>query len=230
MCPLAECDLETYLARNHCRGSLTFELITKWVGCLLNTLAYVHSKEIRHKDIKPRNILIKGRKIYLTDFGSGHMFQNGGESITSGLAYGHTRAYCAPEVIENDDRNRSSDVFSLGCVLTEMVVWSSGVSISDYFDYLRDYHDENMEIVQYHRSITHVALFFEEEETQLAVGVVEMYRQVICHMIYNTPGRRRKAVDVAKAMAKLIPQLVPSTECTKCAIQVWVPDKRGTVD
>ena len=35
-----------------------FENIQKWFGCLASGLAFIHSKRIRHKDIKPANILV----------------------------------------------------------------------------------------------------------------------------------------------------------------------------
>ena len=92
MHPLADCDLETYLITKTCDSAREEDLIWKWMACLVNTLAFIHSKDIRHKDIKPRNVLIKGEKVYFTDFGSGHIFSDGGNSTTEGLAYGHTRA------------------------------------------------------------------------------------------------------------------------------------------
>ncbi len=62
MHPLAECDLETYLVNRTCDKDLERRLVWKWMACLVNTLAFIHSKDIRHKDIKPRNLLVKGQK------------------------------------------------------------------------------------------------------------------------------------------------------------------------
>ncbi|ORX98445.1 kinase-like domain-containing protein, partial [Clohesyomyces aquaticus] len=123
--PLASCDLEAYLETN--QQSTQSEpnaehkrLIWQWFRCLANALAFIHSKGVRHKDIKTRNILIKDSKIVFADFGSSHAFLDEGTSVTEGPAFGHTLMYCAPEVISWDKRSRSADVFSLGCVFTEM--------------------------------------------------------------------------------------------------------------
>lgn len=42
-------------------------------------------------------------------------------STTEGLPDSLTRRYAAPEVLANEPRNRSADVFSLGCVYLEML-------------------------------------------------------------------------------------------------------------
>ncbi|KAJ4374214.1 hypothetical protein N0V83_002955 [Neocucurbitaria cava] len=34
------------------------DMVWRWMLCLANTLAFIHAKDIRHKDIKPRNILV----------------------------------------------------------------------------------------------------------------------------------------------------------------------------
>lgn len=59
MKPVAEMDLKQYLQT--CGNSLIGAkrtLFRTYYGCLANALAYLHDSNIRHKDIKPNNILI----------------------------------------------------------------------------------------------------------------------------------------------------------------------------
>jgi serine/threonine protein kinase len=217
MHPLADCDLETYLITKTCVSAREESLIWKWMACLVNTLAFIHSKDIRHKDIKPRNVLIKGEKVYFTDFGSGHIFSDGGNSTTEGLAYGHTRAYCAPEVIKNDTRNRSSDVFSLGCVLMEMAAWSSKISRSNYFLGLGN-DEDNADSVQYHSVLNRIKTWFEVNPS-LTRRSKELYSEVLKHMLRTKPDLRWSAVKVSCAIGKI----VSPPECVKCGIDLWVP-------
>lgn len=86
-------------------------------GCLAMGLAFLHEKKVRHKDIKPRNILVHRGTVIYTDFGSS--FDSAGltHSATEGRPTFLTRRYSAPEVLEHEKRTSKSDVYSLGCVL-----------------------------------------------------------------------------------------------------------------
>ena len=88
-----------------------------------DALGYAHSFGIVHRDIKPENILFLGGHAVVTDFGIARAISEArDEQITlPGLAVG-TPTYMSPEqargAAELDGR---SDVFSLGCVLYEML-------------------------------------------------------------------------------------------------------------
>lgn len=111
------------------------KLLNGWQCCLASALAYVHSQNIRHKDIKPNNIICKGDQIYLTDFGSAHQFSAGVTSSTDGPLVGITKMYSAPEVIADDRRGRPADIYSLGCVFAEMATVANGERIEEFHEY-----------------------------------------------------------------------------------------------
>ncbi|KAF7857903.1 hypothetical protein EAF04_009261 [Stromatinia cepivora] len=111
------------------------KLLSGWQCCLASALAYVHSQNIRHKDIKPNNIICKGDQIYLTDFGSAHQFSAGVTSSTDGPLVGITKMYSAPEVIADDRRGRPADIYSLGCVFAEMATVADGERIEEFHEY-----------------------------------------------------------------------------------------------
>jgi serine/threonine protein kinase len=97
------------------------EILTKAFGCLAVGLEFMHSQEVRHKDIKPQNILIHESRVVYTDFGISYDSSLQSASTTTGQPDAFTRRYCAPEVADWAPRNRKSDVFSLGCVFLEML-------------------------------------------------------------------------------------------------------------
>lgn len=64
-------------------------------------------------------------------------FSNDSASTTTGRLSAWTERYSALEVLEFEPRNRASDIFSLGCVLVEMVSGLYGHSLSEVKDHWR---------------------------------------------------------------------------------------------
>jgi serine/threonine protein kinase len=97
-------------------------MLSNFFGCLAGAVMYLHNNRIRHRDIKPENILIYQAKVYLTDFGISLDWEHLSRSTTTEDS-GKTPLYCAPEVASQfAKRNSATDIWSLGCVFTEMLV------------------------------------------------------------------------------------------------------------
>jgi serine/threonine protein kinase len=84
-------------------------------------LQSAHEKELVHRDVKPSNVILTSEDhVYLTDFGL---------AKRAGTAAGLTGVdqmlgtvdYVAPEQIEGSEPDAQGDVYSLGCVLFEML-------------------------------------------------------------------------------------------------------------
>jgi len=88
-------------------------------GCITSAMLYLHNNSIKHKDIKPLNILLSHDGLWVTDFGHSTDFSEFSDSATTGGERG-TIKYCAPEVAAFERSGRSADVFSLGCIFFEM--------------------------------------------------------------------------------------------------------------
>jgi serine/threonine protein kinase len=96
------------------------ERLTRVYGCLANAIQYLHNNDIRHKDIKPQNILLdRNDGLYVADFGLSRDTTDASSSATDGNVRG-TYMYCAPEVARYDLRGREADIYSLGCVFLEI--------------------------------------------------------------------------------------------------------------
>ncbi len=88
-----------------------------------DALSYAHSRGVIHRDIKPENILLQSGHAVVADFGIARAIdQAGGDNLTgTGLALG-TPVYISPEqAVGNRDLDGRSDLYSLGCVLYEML-------------------------------------------------------------------------------------------------------------
>jgi serine/threonine protein kinase len=88
-------------------------------GCITSAMLYLHQNSIKHKDIKPLNVLLSQDGLWITDFGHSTDFSQFSDSATTGGDRG-TIKYCAPEVAAFERSGRSADIFSLGCIFFEM--------------------------------------------------------------------------------------------------------------
>src|SRR5690606_5025611 len=87
-------------------------------------LAYAHERGVIHRDIKPANILLSDANAHVADFGVARAMDPGtdpGAITLSGIQIG-TPAYMSPEQAASDPSlDGRSDIYSLGCVLYEML-------------------------------------------------------------------------------------------------------------
>jgi hypothetical protein len=222
--PVADCDLEAFLIQ-HSSTYITWDqllMVLKWFRCLTNTLAFIHSKGIRHKDIKPRNILVKNADIIFADFGSSHAFLEEGDSTTEGPSYGHTKKYCPPEVINQGKRNRAADIFSLGCVFTELAIWlagSKGLDIHKWHEY-RETKIDNITTSSYHATLDKVEQWF---RTCADTDVQTLYNDVIGRMLCTDPYDRPTAAEVSQLVIEIIKDDdLGDIACSKCRLDLWL--------
>jgi len=112
------CDLDS-LIHHYPRSNLNFDRIRSYFSHLLQAIYFLHSNNVVHRDIKPANILINRKNCAkLADFGFARLLTDSRPMTIKVM----TPSYTAPEVLLGDNSYSSSiDMWSLGCVLYEMV-------------------------------------------------------------------------------------------------------------
>jgi eukaryotic-like serine/threonine-protein kinase len=83
-------------------------------------LSFAHESGLVHRDVKPQNVLLDADgRAKVTDFGIAHAVDVDGMTIT-GTIMG-TSNYIAPEQARGQPVDEQTDVYSLGCVLYELL-------------------------------------------------------------------------------------------------------------
>ena len=110
------------------KGKVSVARAVGYVKQAASGLAAAHAAGVVHRDIKPENLfLCKDGRIKILDFGVAKMVVGKGSSdqtqtltTTAGTVVG-TASYMSPEQIQVLPVDRRSDIFSLGCVLYQLL-------------------------------------------------------------------------------------------------------------
>ena len=149
-------------------------------------LAAAHSHDIIHRDVKPGNvILLPDRSVRLVDFGLA-MVMNA-RLISSGITPG-TVAYMSPEQIRGEPLGSSTDLWSLGVVLYEMLAGARP---------FRGPHRRNVIHAIFHEEAIPIA--------QHCPGIDPALARIVEKLLEKDPAMRYKAAsDVASELENVL--------------------------
>ncbi len=130
---------ETLKARLN-EGPLTKQEAIDIVQAVGDALTYAHDRGVLHRDVKPSNILLSpDGSIYLADFGLARMAEAGASTLSKDVMLG-TPQYISPEQAKgNLELFESTDVYSLGVVLYELVVGRVPFTADTPFSIIHDH-------------------------------------------------------------------------------------------
>jgi serine/threonine protein kinase len=157
---------------------------------ILDALSYLHKSHIIHRDLKPDNILVTDTgQVKLVDFGiAKNLAEIGKLSITGGPM--GTPAYIAPECAEGRNVEASADLYSLGCILFELL---TGV---------RPFDGSPLELLWKHQN---------EPPPRLSdyVEGAPLHLEQLCLALMNKTPARRPTLDQVRDSLNLSPELDP---------------------
>lgn len=117
-------DLKKEIIRR--RETVPMEVLIKWIRQLVSVLVFLRKKGIMHRDIKPDNVLLTSTDHYtsnikLSDFETCRgMLSSKDDRMTRDIG---SPGYMAPDVMGSSSYNSQVDVWSLGCLVFELVTW-----------------------------------------------------------------------------------------------------------
>ena len=103
-------------------GYLTLDKALPILYQVASGLKYAHSQDVVHRDLKPSNILFDYEGCArLADFGFARVIVPGSASYSSMSGLVGTPAYMPPEVWDGKPATPATDIYSLACILYEML-------------------------------------------------------------------------------------------------------------
>jgi serine/threonine-protein kinase len=106
-------------------GELPLNEALRILQQVVDALAYAHSHELVHRDMKPDNVMLSGRHALVTDFGIAKAVSaatsESGQLTSAGMALG-TPAYMAPEQAAGDPNvDHRADIYAVGVLAYELL-------------------------------------------------------------------------------------------------------------
>lgn len=165
---------------------------------ILEALAYVHTKGIRHCDLKPANILLDARgKPKVADFGQAHLSVDSaaGGSINLGTFY-----YMAPEQADLAKQIPDTrwDVYSLGAIFYRMVMGKVPRHVAALDEQLQNTVHLASRLDLYKKAVREAP---DPGDIRRVKGMDRSLADIICRCLHLDPDKRyRSAADVLAAL------------------------------
>lgn len=130
-------------------------IVKYYFGQIVNALFYLNKNNIIHRDIKPKNILLKNNKkdLVLCDFGFARI-----KTVRRVKTICGSPLYMAPELLEEKTYTDIVDVWAIGMILYEMIYGKHPYKDCKDIDDLKEFSKKSIMIPPVHNTNTNVSI------------------------------------------------------------------------
>ncbi|MCF3133169.1 serine/threonine-protein kinase [Streptomyces olivochromogenes] len=167
------------------RGTLAPAEATAITAQAAAGLSAAHQQGVVHRDVKPANVMLAtDRTVKITDFGIARFAEEAASGLTATGKIIGTADYLAPERALGRPAQPASDVYSLGCVLYELLTGRPPFSEAT-----------SLAVAQQHVSATPAPPY------RLRPGIPRSVSDYVLHMLAKDPAHRPTAEQAADWLA-----------------------------
>ena len=205
--PVADMDLSGYLrttAKLPLEGPSFLErsrVLLSGMSSLAAGLKAIHSPSITddgfsvaHCDLKPANILIFNNIFRIADFGASKMMPCNGTLTMKDILV--TPEYAAPETIKSRSLSHACDIWSLGCIFSEIVTLCMARRLSDFADFRATSPGDKSFYKSLGKTNEWIDMLKEEERRKCSDLVHSIPFDTINNMLRENPDNRPTALEV----------------------------------
>ena len=157
-------------------------IVKYYFGQLANALFYLNKNNIIHRDIKPKNILLKNNKkdLVLCDFGFARI-----KTVRRVKTICGSPLYMAPELLEEKTYTDIVDVWAIGMILYEMIYGKHPYKDCKDIDDLKEFSKKSIMIPPFHNTNINVSTDCIDLMKQLLEK--EEKRRITLDKLFNHP-------------------------------------------
>jgi serine/threonine protein kinase/pimeloyl-ACP methyl ester carboxylesterase len=188
-------------------GPIPWRRACEIAAAVAEGLAAAHAKGVVHRDVKPENVIVgAGDRAKILDFGLAvsvrpTLADPAGELTMPGSILGSV-GYMSPEQVRGETAGPPSDLFSLGCVLHEMV--------------------SGERTFQRQTAVLTLAAILQDEPAPLSALGLDLpaeLAELVAHCLAKDPGERfQSARDLAFSLRAIAHHAVPAAKSAKVKV------------